>query len=188
MLEPTIYIDIKQLNICCMHDLQYWDSKKKAMIHAFIGWKIEVVVGGNISHVVTSNSFWNVFPTMSTTWGDHWLYIYVNHVQSGIIYIILLHKFHMSFVFHFYILGLTSWIWTKPSTEGLKFESPSKWNSYEGFNPELWLVTKWTIEIPPTCPRSPKHLLKAKVFFLTQFKFIYCKFYITSNMPIQMRL
>ena len=42
----------------------------------------------------------------------------------------------MSLVFHFYILGLTSWIQTNPSTEGLKFESPSKWNSYEGFNLE----------------------------------------------------
>ena len=42
----------------------------------------------------------------------------------------------MSFVFHFYIPGLTSWIWTNPSTEELKFESPSKWNSYEGFNLE----------------------------------------------------
>ena len=44
----------------------------------------------------------------------------------------------MSFVFHFCILGLTSWIWTDPSAEGLKFESPSKWNSYEGFNLEHW--------------------------------------------------
>ena len=47
-----------------------------------------------------------------------------------------MHKFNMSFVFHFYILGLTSWIWTNLSIEGLKFESPSKWNSYEGFNLE----------------------------------------------------
>ena len=49
-----------------------------------------------------------------------------------------MHKFNMSFVFHFYILGLTSWIWTSPSTERLKFESPSKWNSYESFNLEHW--------------------------------------------------
>ena len=35
----------------------------------------------------------------------------------------------MSFVFHFDILELTAWIWT----------SPSKWNSYEGFNLELCL-------------------------------------------------
>ena len=33
-----------------------------------------------------------------------------------------MHKFNMSFVFHFYILRLTSWIWTNPLTEGLKFE------------------------------------------------------------------
>jgi hypothetical protein len=44
----------------------------------------------------------------------------------------------MSFVFHFYILGSMSWIQTNPSSEELKFESPSKGNSYEGFNLELW--------------------------------------------------
>ena len=32
-------------------------------------------------------------------------------------------KFDMSFVFHLYILGLTSWIRTNPSTEALKFET-----------------------------------------------------------------
>ena len=77
-----------------------------------------------------------------------------------------MHKFNMGFVFHFYILGcsipvtnrawelkpvtnkaingaakeiLMSWIWTNLSTEGLKFESPSKRNSHEGFNLEHWL-------------------------------------------------
>ena len=30
--------------------------------------------------------------------------------------------------------------WTSPSAEMLKFESPSKWNSYEGFNLEHWGV------------------------------------------------
>ena len=49
---------------------------------------------------------------------------------------LLMHKFDMNFVFHFYILSLTSWIWTNPSIERLKFESPSRWNSYEGFNLE----------------------------------------------------
>ena len=58
-----------------------------------------------------------------------------------ILYIVLdtctiwfVHKFYMSFVFRFHILELMSWIWTTPSTKGLKFESPSKGNSYEGFN------------------------------------------------------
>ena len=46
--------------------------------------------------------------------------------------------------FHFYILGLTSWIWTSLSTEGLKCENPSKWNSYEDFNLEDCLqVRPW---------------------------------------------
>ena len=40
--------------------------------------------------------------------------------------------------FSFYILRLTSWIWTNPSIERLKFESPSKWNSYEG-------LRSWTL-------------------------------------------
>ena len=34
-----------------------------------------------------------------------------------------MHKFNMSFVFHFYVFGSTPWIWT----------NPSEWNSYEGF-------------------------------------------------------
>ena len=42
--------------------------------------------------------------------------------------------------FIFYILRLTSWIWTDPSTDEMKFESPSEGNSYEGFNlDEHWL-------------------------------------------------
>ena len=45
-----------------------------------------------------------------------------------------MHKYNMSLISHFYILGLTSWIWTDPLTEELKNESPSKWNSNEGFN------------------------------------------------------
>ena len=45
-------------------------------------------------------------------------------------------EFNLSFLFYFYILGLTSWIWTNPSHEALKFESPSKWHSIEGFNLE----------------------------------------------------
>ena len=46
-----------------------------------------------------------------------------------------MHKFNVSFVFHFYILRLTSWIWANPSTEILEFENPSKWNSYEHWAP-----------------------------------------------------
>ena len=35
-----------------------------------------------------------------------------------------------------------SWIWTNPSPERLKVESPSKWHSYEGFNLDhcLWVM------------------------------------------------
>ena len=49
-------------------------------------------------------------------------------------------KFKMNFVFHFYILGLTSWIWINPSIEELRIETPSKWNSYEGFNLKHYLA------------------------------------------------
>ena len=57
----------------------------------------------------------------------------------------VMRMFNMSFIFHFYVLGLTSCIWTSPSTEALKFETPSKWNSYEGFNLEHCLqATPWT--------------------------------------------
>ena len=50
-------------------------------------------------------------------------------------------KCNTSFVFHFYILGLMFWVETDLSTEGLEFESPSKWNSYEGFNLEHCMQT-----------------------------------------------
>ena len=56
----------------------------------------------------------------------------------------------MSFVLHFYVLGLTSWIWTNPSTEELKFESPSKWNSYGGFHLEHWTHSL------PSVPRNER--------------------------------
>ena len=37
-------------------------------------------------------------------------------------------------------------IWNNPSTETLKFKSPSKWNSYEDFNLEHWRIyTKVTL-------------------------------------------
>ena len=58
----------------------------------------------------------------------------------------------MGFVyFHFYILGLASWIWTSPLTEGLDFESPSKSNSHESFNLEHWTwgnVQDWSLQCP----------------------------------------
>ena len=79
-------------------------------------------------------------------------------------------KFSMSFVFHFYILGLTSWIWTNPSTERLKFESASKWSSYEGFNlehcptPTPTNVQDWSLQCPSNrfgpSKRNPKLKMK----------------------------
>ena len=68
---------------------------------------------------------------------DGWFSIL--HIVLKTCSILFMHKFNMSFVFHFYILGLMSWIWTNPSTEELKFQSPSKWNSYEGL--QLWTLT-----------------------------------------------
>ena len=65
-------------------------------------------------------------------------WVLILHVALNICTILLMHKFNMNFIFHFYILGLTSWIWTNRSTKELKFESPSKWDSYEGFNLDHW--------------------------------------------------
>ena len=65
---------------------------------------------------------------------DGWFLIL--HIVLETCTIWFMHEFRMSFVFHFYVLRLTSWIWTGPSTEELKFESPSKRKSYEGFNLE----------------------------------------------------
>jgi hypothetical protein len=57
------------------------------------------------------------------------------HIESWIIHT---HVLIWVLYLKFYILGLTSWIWTSPSTERLTFESPSKWISYGGFNLEHW--------------------------------------------------
>ena len=56
------------------------------------------------------------------------------HIVLETCTLLFMHKFNTSFVLHSYFLGLTSWIWTNPSIEVLKFENPFKWNSYEGFN------------------------------------------------------
>ena len=70
---------------------------------------------------------------------DGWFLVLHSVLETCTDHIIFMHKFNVSFVFHFYILNrLTSWIWTDPSTEELKFESHSKWNTYEGFNLEHW--------------------------------------------------
>ena len=61
------------------------------------------------------------------------------HIVLKTCTILVMHKFKMSLVFHFYVFGLTSWIWTNPSTKGLKYENLSKWNSYEGCNLDQWL-------------------------------------------------
>ena len=68
---------------------------------------------------------------------DGWFLIF--HIVLKTCTICIIHKFNMSFIFHLYILRLTSWISTNPSTEELKFESPSKWKSYEGLNLDRWI-------------------------------------------------
>ena len=68
---------------------------------------------------------------------DGWFLIL--HIILEMCTIHFMHEFNISFVFHFYILiRLTPWIWTNISIEGLTFESPWKWNSYEGFNLQHW--------------------------------------------------
>ena len=76
---------------------------------------------------------------------DGWFFIL--HIVLEICTTLFMYKFNMSFVFHFYILGLTPWIWTSSSTEELNFESPSKWNSYEGFNLEHWGEPSATLNV-----------------------------------------
>jgi hypothetical protein len=75
---------------------------------------------------------------------DGWFLI--RHIVLETCTIEFMHKFKVTF----YILELTSWIWTSPSTERLKFERHSKWNSYESFNLEHWRLGRsaweiWTI-------------------------------------------
>ena len=76
---------------------------------------------------------------------DSWFYSHCTswkHVPSNSCTMLI-----WAFVFHFYILGLMSWIRTNLSFEGLKFESPSKWNSYEGFNLDHWRRSTKTMRI-----------------------------------------
>jgi hypothetical protein len=63
----------------------------------------------------------------------------------------------MSFIFHFNILGLTSWIWTNPPSEELKVDNPSIWNSYEGFNLEHCLKVAYAIPTHTKQPLGPHH-------------------------------
>ena len=55
---------------------------------------------------------------------DAWFLIL--HIVLKTCSIWFMHKFNMSFIFHFYILRWMSWILTNPSIEGLKFKSPLK--------------------------------------------------------------
>ena len=71
-----------------------------------------------------------------------------------------MHKFNMSFVFHFYVFGLMSWIWTSPSAEALKFGSPSKWNSYEGFNLEHWVDVTHVDPLTPSLALTQRQSLE----------------------------
>ena len=56
---------------------------------------------------------------------DGWFLIL--HIMLETCTTLFMHKFNMGLIFHFYTLGLTSWIWRSSSTETLKFKSPSKW-------------------------------------------------------------
>ena len=83
------------------------------------------------------------------------------HIVLKTCTIIIHAKVQYESVIHFYILGLPSWIWTHPSIEELKFESPSKWHSYEGLNlehctrPIAMRHLDWNILLFPSC--LPSH-------------------------------
>ena len=91
------------------------------------------------------------------------------HILLETYTIYFMHKFNMIFVFHFYILGLMPWIWTNFSVEGLKFESPSEWNSYKGFNLEH-------CSIPPLL-RSEYEGGSSNVWMLFGLFFMFSNFY-----------
>ena len=68
---------------------------------------------------------------------DGWFLILHTILKTSIIEI--MHKFTINFVFHFYIFRLTSWIWIRPSTEELKFESlPFKMKLIRGL--QFWTL------------------------------------------------
>ena len=73
----------------------------------------------------------------------------------------------MSFVSHFYVLGLTSWTWTNPSIEELKSESPSKYTSLKHNpskrNPKLKIEdVTWSPQCALLGTRTNKHKALSK--------------------------
>ena len=80
----------------------------------------------------TSLEILNTALSLQEMESDGWFLIL--HIVLETCTIQSMHKFNMSFIFQFYILGLTSWIRTNALIEGLKFENPWKWNLYEGFD------------------------------------------------------
>ena len=64
---------------------------------------------------------------------DGWFLVLHIVLTTCIIY--FMHKFNMNFVCRFYILGLTSWIWTSSSTERPKFWEPFKMKLIWGLQP-----------------------------------------------------
>ena len=85
---------------------------------------------------------------VTTRNGVRWLILNSSHCIENMYLTKFMHKFKMRFVFHFYIPGLTSWIWTNSSTEGLEFESPSRMK-------RMWGLQSWTL----LAVVSPNHSL-----------------------------
>ena len=67
---------------------------------------------------------------------DGWFLVF--HIVLQTRTIIFMHRFNMSFVFHFYILRLTPGIWTSPSTERLKIWEPFKMKL-------IWGLQSWPL-------------------------------------------
>ena len=82
-----------------------------------------------------------------------------------------MHKFNKSFVLQFYILRLTSLVWANTSDEGLKFESPSKRNSYESFNlVHRWDPWMWSLVLKRKEPDTGARVCQADSFKASSFK------------------
>jgi hypothetical protein len=79
---------------------------------------------------------------VTTRSGVRWLMLNSSHCIGNMYRIKSMHKLNTSFVLHFYILRSTSWIWTNPSTDAMKFEiEPFKMKLVRG-------LQSWTLHHP----------------------------------------
>ena len=107
-----------------------YTSLKSTLQNATPKWKNEDVTWSPLYNLPTTRINKRRALSLQEVELHGWLLIF--HIVLQTCSIFFMHKFNMSYVFPFYILRLTSWIWTNPSTERLKIWEPFKMNLIRG--------------------------------------------------------